>query len=172
MDEDLAEKEELQKVIRKSVEMLPEKYRAPIWMVLYEGFTYPEVAAVLALPEKTVRTQVARGLDRLKEILGPVGSVLSLDAIALLMKQSSLEGLPIATKKIIESPDLYHTIESKMLVAAKSSQRFLAAKPSLFLYKSTTLCTKLVREDLSTGKPSNHLKRKPKGESNNSFLPK
>ncbi|MBI3234314.1 MAG: RNA polymerase sigma factor, partial [Bacteroidetes bacterium] len=41
--------------IKKLVENLPEKYRSPIWLVLYEGFTYPEVASVLDLPEKTVR---------------------------------------------------------------------------------------------------------------------
>ena len=81
---------DLKNKIRNFVDSLPEKYRSPIWLILYEGFTYPEVATVLDLPEKTIRTQVSRGLERLREILKNFGSVLSVNDISCLMKNSTL----------------------------------------------------------------------------------
>lgn len=101
------DREELKNKIKNVVDTLPEKYRSPIWLVLYEGFSYPEVATVLALPEKTVRTQVARGLEKLKELMGTFGSVLSVSLITELIAESNLEVAPVAIKKIIDSPDLY-----------------------------------------------------------------
>lgn len=101
------DREELKNKIKNVVDTLPEKYRSPIWLVMYEGFSYPEVATVLALPEKTVRTQVARGLEKLKELMGTFGSVLSVSLITELMSESKLEIAPVAIKKIIDSPELY-----------------------------------------------------------------
>lgn len=119
--------------IKKLVDNLPEKYRSPIWLVLYEGFTYPEVASVLELPEKTVRTQVSRGLERLREILGTFGSVLSVDAIVLLMSSSTLDLAPITTKKMIESPELYKGVATKSASTASQSARVIAISKSSFL---------------------------------------
>jgi len=133
MEIDQAEKEELQAMVRKSVTMLPEKYRAPIWMVLYEGFSYPEVATVLDLPEKTVRTQVARGIDRLKEILSSFGAVLSVDGISMLAQQSTLEAIPEATKKLLESPQFLQTAQATEIL--KSTETYSTLSTGLSYYK-------------------------------------
>lgn len=127
--------EALKSKIKTMMDTLPEKYRSPIWLVLYEGFSYPEVATVLSLPEKTVRTQVSRGLERLKEILGSFGSVLSVDVIATLMTQSAKEMAPVTAKQIIESQSLYQAIGTKPLKAASHSSRMLAVKPTFFTFK-------------------------------------
>ena len=92
---------------------MPEKYRSPIWLILYEGFSYPEAATVLALPEKTVRTQVARGLERLRELMGSFGSILSVSLIVGLIAESKLEAAPATVSEIIDSPKLYQKIDSK-----------------------------------------------------------
>ena len=42
--EDSSETELLKQKIKKMVDDLPEKYRSPICLVLYEGFSYPEVS--------------------------------------------------------------------------------------------------------------------------------
>lgn len=126
-------KEELKIKIKNLVDTLPEKYRSPIWLVLYEGFTYPEVASVLELPEKTVRTQVSRGLERLKEILGSMGSILSVDAITALMLNNKLELAPATAKAIINSPDLYKSIATKSAQAKNQSARVVAFSKSTFL---------------------------------------
>ncbi len=119
------DKEVLKVKIKKMVDELPEKYRSPIWLVLYEGFTYPEVATVLALPEKTVRTQVSRGLERLRELLGSIGSILSIDAISALMINSTLEGAPASTKKILESQELSQSIKSNLLKSSLHTDKLL-----------------------------------------------
>lgn len=107
------DREELKNKIKICVDTLPEKYRSPIWLVLYEGFSYPEVASVLALPEKTVRTQVSRGLERLREILGSFGSILSVSLITELIKESKLDIAPASVNKIIDAPELYQTVNSQ-----------------------------------------------------------
>lgn len=108
LPETLNEREELKVKIRSFVNKLPEKYHDPIWLVLYEGFTYPEVASVLALPEKTVRTQVSRGLEKLKAIFGSKGSVVSVSLILGLIAESKLEAAPASVKLLIDSPTLYN----------------------------------------------------------------
>lgn len=117
------DREELKNKIKNVVDTLPEKYRSPIWLVMYEGFSYPEVATVLALPEKTVRTQVSRGLEKLKELMGAYGSVMSISLIIQLMSESNLEVAPLTIKKIIDSPDLYKriTLKSSKLAVISSN---------------------------------------------------
>lgn len=131
------DREELKIKIKNVVDTLPEKYRSPIWLVMYEGFSYPEVATVLALPEKTVRTQVSRGLEKLKELMGSFGSVLSVSLITELMSESKLEVAPAAVKKIIDSPVLYKSLASKLTSASSQSGRIVAAsKYSIISIKS------------------------------------
>lgn len=80
-NEDKLVKNEIQVVIRNTVASLPEKYRAPIWLVLFEGFTYADASKSLEMPEKTIRTQVSRGLEKIKEILKKSGILLSVSSI-------------------------------------------------------------------------------------------
>ena len=136
--ETLKDKEELKQKIQTCVSSLPEKYRSPIWLILYEGFSYPEVASVLALPEKTVRTQVARGIDRLRQVLGSYGSVLSIDAMLVLIAESKLEVAPTSLKAIINSPEFYQSASTKIINSASRSSRILVkanTKTWLFSYK-------------------------------------
>ena len=128
------DKDELKIKIRQTVDTLPEKYRSPIWLILYEGFSYPEAASVLALPEKTVRTQVARGLERLREIFGTVGSALSVDMIASLIVDSKLEMAPNSVKQIIDSPELYKSISgtSKKILVQSAKPVFSALTKLIF----------------------------------------
>lgn len=131
------DREELKNKIKNVVDTLPEKYRSPIWLVMYEGFSYPEVATVLALPEKTVRTQVSRGLEKLKELMGSFGSALSVSLIMELISESKLEIAPTAIKKIIDSPELYKSATSKITKVATHSSRIKAASNfSIFSIKS------------------------------------
>jgi RNA polymerase sigma-70 factor (ECF subfamily) len=67
--------------VRRAVQDLPEHYRAPIWLHYAEGYTSGEVADALQIPEDTVRKQLSRGIDRLREVLAPTGAALSLAAI-------------------------------------------------------------------------------------------
>ncbi len=58
--------------IAASVRSLPEPYRQVLLLHLVHGLEPKEVAEALARPDPTVRTQLARGLERLRRLL-PIG---------------------------------------------------------------------------------------------------
>lgn len=65
-----AERRDLQRRVRQSVALLPEKQRVPIWLHYFEGFTLVHVARVEGVPEATIRSRVRAGLRRLGVSLG------------------------------------------------------------------------------------------------------
>lgn len=52
-----------------AVRGLPEKYSAVIHLYYYEGYSIKEIAAMLGLPAPTVGTRLARGRERLRQML-------------------------------------------------------------------------------------------------------
>ncbi len=48
---------------------MPEKYRVIIYLFYYEEYSTEEIAGLLGIPPATVRTRLARGRKRLKNIL-------------------------------------------------------------------------------------------------------
>ena len=55
--------------LASAVAALPEKYRSAISLRFQEGLSPKEIAEVLGIPERTVRTHLLRGLRALKEAL-------------------------------------------------------------------------------------------------------
>ena len=45
---------------------LPAKYRMPLYLYYSEGYTAPEVGALLGLKPSTVQTRLARAREKLK----------------------------------------------------------------------------------------------------------
>ncbi len=52
-----------------AVRALPEKYGAVIHLHYYEGYSIQEIGKLLGLPAATVGTRLARGRDRLRQML-------------------------------------------------------------------------------------------------------
>lgn len=52
-----------------AVRALPEKYSAVIHLYYYEGYSIKEIARMLGLPAPTVGTRLARGRERLRQML-------------------------------------------------------------------------------------------------------
>ena len=52
-----------------AVRALPEKYSAVIHLHYYEGYSIKEIANMLGLPAPTVGTRLARGRERLRQML-------------------------------------------------------------------------------------------------------
>ena len=52
-----------------AVQRLPAKYRTPICLYYYEGFSVKEIAAATGAKESTVRSQMNRGRNKLRDIL-------------------------------------------------------------------------------------------------------
>lgn len=59
--------------ILASVNLLPPKYRAVIYLHYYEGYTAPEIAHLLGRLPSTVNTQLRRGREQLKTLLEKEG---------------------------------------------------------------------------------------------------
>ena len=55
--------------LRSAVRALPEKYGAVIHLHYYEGYSIKEIARLLGLPAATVGTRLARGRERLRQML-------------------------------------------------------------------------------------------------------
>src|SRR2546421_9280901 len=55
--------------IRKHVNRLPDEFRMPLVMLAVDGLTIPEIAAILEIPEGTVKSRIFYGRKRLKETL-------------------------------------------------------------------------------------------------------
>ena len=62
------EDEERRELLRAVME-LPEKYRLPMYLYYYEGYSVDEVSATLNSKPSTVQTWLARGRERLKDAL-------------------------------------------------------------------------------------------------------
>lgn len=57
------------RALLQAVIALPEKYRLPIYLHYYEGYTTGEIARILRLPKGTVCTNLSRGRQMLKDYL-------------------------------------------------------------------------------------------------------
>jgi len=55
--------------IRKHVNRLPDDFRMPLVMLAVEGLTIPEIAAILEIPQGTVKSRIFYARKRLKEAL-------------------------------------------------------------------------------------------------------
>ena len=56
--------------IADAIRRLPEKYRAAIWLHYFEDMPTAQAAKVLGVRESTLRSQLVRGREKLKDILG------------------------------------------------------------------------------------------------------
>mgnify|MGYP004547113273 FL=1 len=67
--ETLAFEQKNDKGLFKAVMELDKKYRVPLLLFYYEGYSTAEVASILGIPEKTVSTRLFRARAKLKTIL-------------------------------------------------------------------------------------------------------
>ena len=57
------------RALYRAVMDLPEKYRVPLYLYYYEGYSVPEVGELLELKPSTVQTRLDRGRKQLKTML-------------------------------------------------------------------------------------------------------
>lgn len=60
---------EVENGLRATVLALPEKYSAVVHLHYYEGYSIKEIAKLLGIPAATVGTRLARGRERLRQML-------------------------------------------------------------------------------------------------------
>ena len=70
MPEELVDMPKENSDILYAVFSLEEKYRIPIHLFYYEGYSIREIAEILKIPTATVGTRLKRGREQLKKLLG------------------------------------------------------------------------------------------------------
>ena len=53
--------------VDRQMKRLPDEFRIPLLMLAVEGLTIPEIAAILEVPEGTVKSRIFYGRKRLKK---------------------------------------------------------------------------------------------------------
>ncbi|MDF1839546.1 MAG: sigma-70 family RNA polymerase sigma factor, partial [Planctomycetota bacterium] len=83
---------ELNEQLRSAIEILPQSYREVVLLGVQGGRNSLEIGAILGRPATTVRSQLARGLDRLRRALPP-----TLGFFALFGTEGSANADPLGT---------------------------------------------------------------------------
>jgi len=65
------EQSELNKLIKKAIGQLPEKFRRPMILRDIQGLSYEETGEILNLPEGTVKSRINRARARVRQMLEP-----------------------------------------------------------------------------------------------------
>ncbi len=73
--DELAAQDALQAAVRRALDRLRFDYRAPMLLRFYADLDYKEIAAVLGVPEGTVKTRLHRGKRELKRMLEQEGGL-------------------------------------------------------------------------------------------------
>ena len=107
---------ELKEMIENHLNKLPEIYKAPIILQIMEGLSIKEVSEALEIPEKTIRSQIARGLEKLKVSLQSVGVTASIISIGEMVGEIHK---PLAPAAIKTSQYFNSIIQNKSAVSAK-----------------------------------------------------
>jgi RNA polymerase sigma factor (sigma-70 family) len=122
---------ELSEMIENHLNKLPEIYKVPITLKIIDGLTIKEVSEVLAIPEKTIRSQIERGLEKLKLSLQNVGVTASIISIGDMVKEIQQ---PI-TPELFKSNQYFNNLfQSK---AAASTKLKIVVSPKDYMIKNT-----------------------------------
>lgn len=114
---------ELSEVIENHLNKLPDIYKTPITLQIMEGLSIKEVSQALEIPEKTIRSQIARGLDKLRVSLQNVGFTASIISIGDMLKEIQQPLAPEAIKSSQYFQSIYQgksAISTKMVVSSAS----------------------------------------------------
>lgn len=111
-----------------ALKALPALYRAPVALHCVEGFSIAEISAALVIPEKTIRSQISRGLEQLRDVLGAAGfTTLAVAALPAVLAQAPLESAPHSLLAAVKTKTGIALLAKPALVA----KPLLAAKTVL-----------------------------------------
>jgi RNA polymerase sigma factor (sigma-70 family) len=90
----LAERAEAASEVRRALAALPDHYRLPLELVYLDNHSHGEAAVTLAWPKGTVDSNVKRGLQQLKAVMGRAGYPAVALSVEALLAQSA-QAIPL-----------------------------------------------------------------------------
>jgi RNA polymerase sigma-70 factor (ECF subfamily) len=90
-------------ILRQQIDELPERVRVPVWLRYFEEFSLVEIARTLRRNEDTVRKQVQRGLEILRQRLPGKGVTLSGAALITAIGAIDTETAPASLAEWLSS---------------------------------------------------------------------
>ena len=117
-----------------SVNGLPPHYRLPLSLHFLEQMSMREVAAALAIPEKTVRSQIDRGLELVRETLAATGCAIALPALPGVLAAAQLAPAPVALSSAVHALVLNATATGAATTGALAGSK--GASAGLFALKA------------------------------------
>ena len=107
---------DLSETVENHLNKLPEIYKVPITLQIMEGLSIKEVSQALEIPEKTIRSQIARGLEKLRASLQTVGITASVVSLGDMLKNIQQ---PLAPEAIKSSQYFQTIFQGKSSLSAK-----------------------------------------------------
>jgi RNA polymerase sigma-70 factor, ECF subfamily len=131
------------RIVRDMLESLPERWRLPLALRYIEDMSYREIAETLKVKQKTIESQVQRGLMKLREKLERAGLPAGL-AVAAWFAPLRAEAAP-AQLTLTAAPRA-----SAITAASTTTSSWLAAAAALSLSIATWAMVQLSLRDMST----------------------
>lgn len=66
------ERKEIENIVLRAVDSLPEHFKVPLILRDIQGLTYEEIEQILGIPEGTVKSRINRARLKVKEIIEPL----------------------------------------------------------------------------------------------------
>jgi RNA polymerase sigma-70 factor (ECF subfamily) len=115
--------------LRTALDSLPEEFQVPVALHYLHGLQRSEIAAMLKIPDGTADSRIARGLERLRMLLGGGKGRTASAALGVVALEASLKALPLAKAPgSIGALDIIQKLDTTKVVS-ESARHFSQLKP-------------------------------------------
>ena len=122
------ERDELRSRLNAALKELQENYRLAIVLHYEQGLSSSEAAAVLALPEGTIKTHIARGLEELRRLMTRSGYTCAVPAMVATLQQPPAISAPASLTTFIHGLKAAGAAKAGAVTATGATGTWVALK--------------------------------------------
>jgi RNA polymerase sigma-70 factor (ECF subfamily) len=132
-NESTDENREQLELVKKYLIELPEKYRLPVCLHYVENMSFSEISSVLKIDQPTIKVQVSRGLEKLRNLLQKAGFTISTSAFSAMLIESSFQKTPSSLTFIPTSKTMGASLDQVIGYSENSAWHAFTLKNILFI---------------------------------------